>query len=130
MLRSLIIYDNKSGNIIFQKSNDFFSKNHLDLVLNFLKAIESFSNSYSGEGADVFQTKTIRITFSKSLEFNLTFAYCTDLSSPISVDKEKLETIKYSFIHNYWELFTSKEKKELSKDEIEKFNQILEKFVK
>ncbi|MHA1683404.1 MAG: hypothetical protein ACTSUE_20865 [Promethearchaeota archaeon] len=121
MLRSLFIYDNKNGIVLFQYLNDEFSKNHEELVVNFLRAIDTFSSQYSGKGADVFQTESIRITFERSLEFNLTFASCTDMSNPIETDKEILETIKYAFIHQYWEFFTSDKRAEINEKDKDKF---------
>ena len=121
MIKSLIIFDNKEGSVLFKLAKDDFSRNHEDLVVGFLKAIDAWASDYSGKGADVFQTKTVRITFERSVEFNLTFAYCTDLSSPIEKDKEKLEEIKYGFVHQFWEVFTSQERHQILEGEREKF---------
>ncbi len=93
--------------------------------MGFLKAIDSWASEYSGKGADVFQTETLRITFEKSIEFNLIFASCTDLSEPIVKDKEKLETIKYAFIHAYWEMFISEKRRTLDEKAKGDFSSLL-----
>nr|MDO8118093.1 hypothetical protein [Candidatus Sigynarchaeota archaeon] len=111
--------------VLFQFTKDSFTAEHEDLVVGFLKAIDSWASEFSGKGADVFQTETIRITFEKSMEFNMTFASCTDLTEPIGKDRERLETIKYAFIHNFWELFTSERRKTLQKNDKDKFIELL-----
>ncbi|NMC03859.1 MAG: hypothetical protein GYA24_01545, partial [Candidatus Lokiarchaeota archaeon] len=114
-------FDNKEGSVLFKLANDEFSRTNEDIVVGFLKAIDSWASEYSGKGADVFQTKTVRITFERSAEFNLTFACCTDLSSPMEKDKEKLEEIKYAFVHQFWETFTSNKRHQLLEQERSKF---------
>ncbi|MFX0099436.1 MAG: hypothetical protein ACFFCS_07630 [Candidatus Hodarchaeota archaeon] len=126
MLKSLIIFDNVDSKILFQTRDNEFLREHQDIVIGFLKAIDDWASQYSGKGADVFQTESLRITFKKSQEFNLTFASCTDLSDPLDVDKEHLETIKYAFIHSYWELFTSDKRKNLTDEDKEEFKALLE----
>ncbi|MHA1747159.1 MAG: hypothetical protein ACTSYF_00755 [Promethearchaeota archaeon] len=128
MLKSLIIFNNKEGKIIFQQVEDSFSKDHLDIVVSFLRAIDVWSNEFSGNGADVFQTENLRITFDKSPEFDLTFAFCTDLSEKLEEDKKKLETIKYMFIHLFWEVFTSGSRNELTDEEKKQFLELLKKI--
>ena len=126
MIKSLIIIDNKDGSVIFQVAQDEFSKHHEDVVVGFLRSIDSWAKEYSGKGADVFQTKTIRITFDKSIEFDLTFAFCTDLSNPMVKDKQRLEEIKYTFIHQFWEIFTSDKRRQLSEEDNASFLSLLE----
>ena len=126
MIKSLIIIDNKDGTVIFQGAQDEFSKHHADIVVGFLRSIDAWASEYSGKGADVFQTKTIRITFDKSLEFDLTFAFSTDLSNPMEKDKQRLEEIKYSFIHTFWDIFTSEKRRQLSEDDKINFLSLLE----
>lgn len=128
MIQSLIIFDNKEGSVLFKLAKDEFSRTNEDIVVGFLKAIDSWASEYSGKGADVFQTKTVRITFERSAEFNLTFACCTDLSSPMEKDKEKLEEIKYAFVHQFWETFTSNKRHQLLEQERSKFVALVEAF--
>ncbi|MEX2680360.1 MAG: hypothetical protein Q6373_002070 [Candidatus Sigynarchaeota archaeon] len=128
MIKSLIIFDNKEGNVLFKLAKDDFSRDHEDIVVGFLKAIDSWASEYSGKGADVFQTKTMRITFERSTEFDLTFAFCTDLSSPLEKDKETLEEIKYAFVHQFWETFTSQKRHEILEKERDKFVALLDAF--
>ena len=128
VIKSLIIFDNKEGSVLFELAKDEFSRNHEDLVVGFLKAIDAWASEYSGKGADVFQTKTVRITFEKSAEFNLTFAFCTDLSSPMEKDKETLEEIKYAFVHQFWEAFTSEKRHQILEKEKDKFVALLDAF--
>jgi hypothetical protein len=124
----LIIFDNKEGGVLFKLAKDEFSRTHEDLVVGFLKAIDAWASEYSGKGADVFQTKTVRITFEKSVEFDLTFAYCTDLSSPMEKDKATLEEIKYAFVHQFWEAFTSEKRHHILEKERDKFIALLDAF--
>nr|MDO8114117.1 hypothetical protein [Candidatus Sigynarchaeota archaeon] len=126
MIKSLIILDNKDGSVLFQLAHDEFSRDHEDLVVGFLKAIDAWASEYSGKGADVFQTKTMRITFDKSLEFEMTFAFCTDLSLPMENDKQRLEEIKYAFVHQFWEIFTSDKRHQLREKDRAKFISLLE----
>ena len=126
MFNSLIIYDYTKGKTLFESTRDDFSRKNTEIVVGFLKAIDAWASEYSGKGADVFQTKTMRITFKKSAEFNLTFAYCTDISEPVEIDKERLETIKYAFIHNFWETFTSEKRKHFTQEERERFDALLD----
>ena len=126
MLKSLIIFDNVESKVLFQTRDNEFLREHQDIVIGFLKAIDDWASQYSGKGADVFQTESLRITFKKSQEFNLTFASCTDLSDPLETDKENLETIKYAFIHSYWELFTSDKRKNLTDEDKEEFKALLD----
>jgi len=124
----LIIFDNKEGSLLFKFTKDDFSREHEGIVVGFLKAIDSWAGEFSGKGADVFQTKTMRITFERSAEFGLTFAFCTDLSSPMEKDKENLEEIKYAFIHQFWEIFTSQKRHEILEKERDKFVALLDAF--
>jgi len=125
LIRSLIIIDNKDGKVIFQVNLDDFSKRHDDIVVGFLRSIDTWASEYSGKGADVFQTKTIRITFDKSIEFDLTFAFSTDLANPMEIDKQKLEEIKYTFIHQFWEILTSEKRRQLSEEDAASFLSLL-----
>lgn len=111
--------------MLFQSTKDGFSLEHADLVAGFLKAIDAWASEYSGKGADVFQTGNMRITFEKSIEFDLTFASCTDLSQPVQKDKERLETIKYAFIHQFWDAFTSDKRTNITPADHDKFNALL-----
>ncbi|HME55834.1 MAG TPA: hypothetical protein VKM55_26760 [Candidatus Lokiarchaeia archaeon] len=126
MIKSLVIIDNKDGNVIFQVAQDEFSMHHEEAVVGFLRSIDAWASEYSGKGADVFQTKTVRITFDKSIEFELTFAFCTDLSNPMEIDKQRLEEIKYTFIHQFWEIFTSDKRRQLGEEDKTSFLSLLE----
>ena len=128
MIQSLIIFDNKEGSVLCKLAKDEFSRTNEELVVGFLKAIDAWASEYSGKGADVFQTKTVRITFERSAEFNLTFAYCTDMSSPMVKDKDTLEEIKYAFVHQFWELFTSEKRGQMLEKEREKFEKFVDAF--
>mgnify|MGYP006291260067 FL=1 len=126
MLKSLIIFDNEESKVLFRLLDDDFANEHLEVVVGFLKAIDTWASEFSGQGADIFQTENLRITFEKSAEFNLTFALYTDLSEPLEKDKERLETIKYMFVHNFWEVFTSDKRKNLTNEDRQKFKALLE----
>jgi hypothetical protein len=113
---------------LFNLARDEFSRDNEGLVIGFLKAIDAWASEYSGKGADVFQTGTIRIIFEKSMEFNLTFAFCTDLSRTMEDDKQILEEIKYAFVHQFWEVFTSEKRRQILEADREKFVMMLDAF--
>ncbi|MBD3188883.1 hypothetical protein GF325_18795 [Candidatus Bathyarchaeota archaeon] len=126
LLHALFIYDNQNGMVMYRYLNKSFPSHHEDLVVNFLRAIDTFSSQYSGKGADIFQTETIRIIFERSLEFNFTFACSTNLTEPIKKDKELLETIKYAFIHRHWEIFTTDKRTKISPRDKNAFDRLIE----